>query len=443
MLAAVAAVERQEMPAVMAAFCLFFCVMGGYFSVRPVRDTVGTLIGPDRVADLWMVTWAASLVIIFFYGAVVSRFRRGVFLPWTYGAVAAALAIVGVALNGAANIAAAQFFYVFISVLNLFIISVFWSFLLELFRTEQTKRLFGVVAAGGTAGALAGPLFTDITVRTIGNSGVLFVGAALFALAIVCQRLLLMQWMRGEEPAAVHTPTPVAARDRAIGGNPFAGVSLVLRSPYLLSTGLFVVLLASVSTFLYFEQLRLVTVTFPDVESRTRVFARMDWIVQSLTVVSQIFITGRIASRRGLVVLLTMVPLGLIFGFLALAAWNTFAVLAVIFVARRFGEYAFVRPAREMLFAPLDTESKYKAKNFIDVAVYRGADAFVAQLQRAIENVGFGPQSIALLGAATAAAWAVNGFWLGRRHDVVASTAAARPDIAAPATAPRPASARP
>jgi len=417
-------------------------VMGGYFSVRPVRDTVGTLIGPDRVANLWMVTWIASLAIIVLYGAVVSRFRRGVFLPWTYGSVAAALALVGVALSDGGNIAAAQFFYVFISVLNLFIISVFWSFLLELFRTEQTKRLFGVIAAGGTAGALAGPLFTDITVRTIGNSGVLFVGAALFALAIVCQRMLLSLWMRGDGPAETHTATPAAARDRAIGGNPFAGLTLVLRSPYLLSAGLFVVLLASVSTFLYFEQLRLVTLTFPDVETRTRVFARMDWIVQSLTIVSQIFITGRIASRRGLVVLLTMVPLALIFGFLTLAVWNTFAVLAVIFVARRFGEYAFVRPAREMLFAPLDQESKYKAKNFIDVAVYRGADAFVAQLQRAIETAGFGPQSIALLGAVTAVVWAVNGLWLGRRHDIVAASAATRADAVAPAAPPRPAGAR-
>lgn len=442
MLAAVAAVERHEIPAVAAAFCLFFCVMGGFFSVRPVRETVGTLIGPDRVADLWLINWIASLTIILVYGAIVSRFRRGVFLPWTYGAVAITLTLVGVALSGEMNIAAGQFFYVFVSVLNLFLISVFWSFLLELFRSEQTKRLFGVIAAGGTAGALAGPLVTDITVRTIGNSGVLFVSAALFALAIVCQRVLLSLWARGEGPAETPAAAPGTARDQAIGGNPFAGITLVLRSPYLLGTGLYVVLLAAVSTFLYFEQLRLVALTFPDVETRTRVFARMDWIVQSLTIVSQVFITGRIASRRGLVVLLAMVPLALVFGFLTLAVWNTFAVLAVIFVARRFGEYAFVRPAREMLFAPLDKETKYKAKNFIDVAVYRGSDAFVAQLQRAIENAGFGPQAIALLGTVTAAVWAVNGLWLGRRHEAVSSAATAHDAIAA-AASPRPLGARP
>jgi AAA family ATP:ADP antiporter len=420
MLAAVSAVERHELPAVVAAFCLFFCVMGGYFAVRPVRDTVGTLIGSERVADLWMATWAASLATIPIYGAVVSRFRRAVFLPWTYGAVSVALALVGIALRGEGNIAVAQFFYVFISVLNLFIISVFWSFLLELFRSEQTKRLFGVIAAGGTAGALAGPLFTDVAVRTIGNSGVLFLGAALFAVAVVCQRLLLALWTSGRGPA----PTDTAARDRVIGGNPIAGVTIVLRSPYLLGIALFVMLLASVSTFLYFEQLRLITLTFPDEEARTRIFARMDWMAQSLTIVAQIFVTGRIAARRGVALLLTIVPVALIFGFLILAAWNTFAVLAVIFVARRFGEYAFVRPGREMLWSPLDRETKYKAKNFIDVPVYRGADALVAQLQQAVGNAGFGPQAIALLGAATAAAWAINGGWLGRRH---AAADAARP----------------
>jgi AAA family ATP:ADP antiporter len=440
MLGAVAAIERHELPSVVAAFCLFFCVMGGYFAVRPVRDTVGTIIGSERVADLWIATWVATLIIIPLYGAVVSRFRRAVFLPWTYGAVSVALVLVGLALSGGEDIVAAQFFYVFISVLNLFIISVFWSFLLELFRSEQTKRLFGVIAAGGTAGALAGPLFTDLAVRTIGNSGVLFLGASLFALAIVCQRALLALWTGGRGPAGEDA---APARDVVIGGNPFAGVTIVLRSPYLLGIALFVMLLATVSTFLYFEQLRLVTATFPDEEARTRVFARMDWIVQSLTIVAQIFLTGRIAARRGVALLLTMVPVAMIFGFLILAAWNTFAALAIIFVARRFGEYAFVRPGREMLWGPLGKETKYKAKNFVDVPVYRGADALVAQLQQAIGNAGFGPQAIAVLGAVTAAIWAVNAAWLGRRHDAADAGRRAASATSAPPARIRSAGARP
>jgi ATP:ADP antiporter, AAA family len=419
----VAPIERHEIPAVVAAFCLFFCVLGGYFCVRPVRETVGTLIGRDRVADLYIATWVASVALIPIYGALVARFRRSAFLPWIYGSIALALAAVGVVF--AANetsVAVGQFFYVFISVLNLFVVSVFWSFLLELFHHSQSKRLFGPIAAGGTAGALAGPVITDLSVGFIGNSGILFLGAALFVAAIGFQRALLVIWKahvdknlpKQEGPATAAVPP---RGDKAIGGNPFAGFTLVLKSPYLLGIATFVVLLASVTTFLYFEQLRLVEETFADSTERTRVFARIDWIVQSLTIVSQVFITGRIASKLGLTVLLLIVPVAMVGGFLALAASGTFATLAVVMVLRRFGEYAFVRPAREMLWSRLDTETKYKAKNVIDVPVYRGADALVAQATKGLEGGPVGPAGIALIGAVTAALWAVNGWWLGRRHD--------------------------
>lgn len=420
LLTRVATVERDEIPAVLAAFGLFFCVLGGYFAVRPVRETVGTMLGRDRVADLFVTTWIASLAIVPLYGWIVGRFRRRVFLPWTYGLVALALAIVGLVLRGSADpIRAGQVFYVLISVLNLFLVSVFWSFLLELFDSGQAKRLFGVIAAGGTAGALVGPLITDVAVGSIGNSGILFLGSSLFVAAIVCQRALLAVWESRETSADTGRGAGPAAgvRDRAIGGNPFAGFALVLRSPYLLAIALFVVFLATANTFLYFEQLRLVEVTFATPAERTRVFARIDWIVQTLTIFAQVFITGRVASRLGLVVLLTIVPLAMLGGFLALATVNTFAVLAIVMVIRRAGEYAFVRPGREMLFSRLDTETKYKAKSLVDVPVYRGADALAAQVKSGLEAAGLGVGSVAVLGAALAALWGLNGWWLGRRHD--------------------------
>ncbi len=289
-------------------------------------------------------------------------------------------------------------FYVFISVVNLLLISVFWSFLLELFEKGQTKRLFGVIAAGGSAGALAGPLVSDLSVDSIGESGILFLGAALFVAAIVCQRVLLAIWKDRSDG--------VAGEDRPIGGNVFAGVTLVLRSPYLLGIALFIVGISAASTLLYFEQLRLVEVTFAEVADRTRVFARLDWIVQSLTVLSQIFLTGRIAARFGVTALLTMVPIVMVAGFLTLAASGTFALFAIVMVVRRFGEYAFVRPGREMLWSPLDKETKYKAKNTIDVPVYRGADAVIAQAQSAISAAGMTAAGIMMLGAVAAAAWA-------------------------------------
>jgi len=411
-------------PSVVVAFFLFFCVLGGYFAVRPVRETVGTILGRDRVANLYVATWIASLAIVPIYGAIVAKIRRSIFLPLIYGFVAVALAMVGGVLqNHSKNVAVGQFFYVFISVLSLFLVSVFWSFLVELFDSGQAKRLFPVIAAGGTAGALVGPLFTDLAARSIGNGGILFVGAALFGLAVVLQAILIRLWKSSPEPHSERGEADSQSRDRALGGNPFAGITLVLRSPYLLAIAAYVALLATANTFLYFEQLRLVSTTFADTQTRTSVFARIDWIVQSITILAQLFITGRIASRLGLVVLLTIIPVAIFFGFIALAIWNTFMVLAIVIVLRRSGEYAFVRPGREMLWTPMSKETKYKAKNFVDVPVYRGADAAVAQLQRAIEGAGFGVQTLALLGALAAALWAVNGWWLGRQYDLSAEPA--------------------
>ena len=404
-----ALVEKHEMPAVIAAFLLFFCVLGGYFLVRPVRETVGTILGRDRVAHLYLWTWVGSIVIIPVYGWLVARLKRSVFLPLIYGFVALALAAIGVVFRAnESSIAVGQFFYVFISILSLFLTSVFWAFLLELFDNEQAKRLFGVIAAGGTAGALAGPGITYLTVSRLGNSGVLLVGAAMFVVAILCQQALLRIW---KTRSASHQ------EDRPIGGNPFAGFWLVLRSPYLLAIALFVVLLAAATTFLYFEQLRLVQATFANTQARTKVFAALDWIVQGLTIVCQLFLTGRIASRLGLSVLLAIVPVVMIFGFLSLAAVGTFTVLAVVFVIRRVGEYAFVRPGREILFSRVDNETKYKAKNVIDVPVYRASDAITAQVSTALESGSLGTSAVAFIGAVVAAIWAVNGWWLGKRSD--------------------------
>ncbi len=436
-----ATIEPHEITAVVAAFLLFFFMWGGYFAVRPVRETIGTVLGRQQVADLWVFTWLGALLIIPLYGAIVARFRRAVFLPATYAVVAVVLAAVGVAMRGDnVDPLVGKFFYVFISVVNLFLISMFWSFLLELFDSAQTKRLFGVIAAGGSAGALAGPLVSDLTVDTVGNSGVLFIGAAMFVAAIVCQRTLLAIWSNRTDSAGL-----VVQEDRPLGGNMFAGVSLILRSPYILGIALFVVFIATVNTLLYFEQLRLVEIYFSQTTDRTRVFARLDWIVQSLTVLSQVLITGRVAKRFGVIALVTAVPVAMIFGFLALAAgflvfplpaevagampvvpasFTVFVIFAVVFVLRRASEYAFVRPGREMLWSSLDKETKYKAKNTVDVPVYRGADVLSAQVNTAVDAAGVGATGVALLGAAVAGAWAVLGWWLGRRHDRSASAPA-------------------
>ncbi|MFI4914203.1 MAG: NTP/NDP exchange transporter [Steroidobacterales bacterium] len=410
-----AKIDPKEMPAVIAAFALIFCVMCGYFAVRSVRETASTILGNDRVTSLFWYTWIASLAIVPAYGWVVARFRRAKFLPVVYSLVALALALIGFALQrDPKNTFVMEFFFVMISVLNLFMISVFWGFLLEIFDKEQTKRLFGAIAAGGSAGALLGPTLTALLAKQIGNHGVLYMGAALFVLAVVCQRILLRVWH-----AAPATHAVAVGHDQPVGGNPLVdGVRLLFTSPYLLGIGVFVILLASINTFLYFEQLRIVHDTFASPAQRTQVFGTIDAVVQGLTLGLQLFVTGRIASRLGVVALVTIIPIAMVFGYLALALFSTFGMLVTVIIARRVGEYAFVRPGREMLFSAVKNQDRYRVKHVIDVPVYRGGDVLSSQLQNRLGSAGWSPSTILVFGAGIAALWALNGWWLGRRREL-------------------------
>jgi len=414
LLARVARIEPGEGASVAAAFLLFFFVLGSYFAVRPVRETVATVLGTQRVADLWLYTAAFAILVVPAYGWLVARIRRSVLLPSIYGATALTLVVIGTLLGAdEEDLRVGTFFYVWISVLNLMLVSIFWSFMLEMFDAAQSKRLFGFIAAGGTLGALVGPAVAGLSVTTIGNAGVLYVATGGFVAAILCQRLLMRLWAkRGGVTAGKRS-------DEGLGGNPFAGIFIVLRSPYLIGIAVFVTLLSLVNTILYFEQLRIVNDAFADREQRTQVFATIDVVVQSLTILSQLFLTGLIASRLGVRTLLTAVPVMLSIGFLVLLVSGTFGSIAMIalMVLRRWGEYAFIRPGREMLWSRLDTESKYKAKSFIDVPVYRAADYVGAQASTALTAAATSPGLAAAIGAVVAAVWAGNGWWLGKRHD--------------------------
>ena len=409
----------SERKIVISGFFLLFCVLGGYFAVRPVRETIGTILGREATQNLWGFTALFAILIVPFYGWLVARVRRAVLLPAIYGFMALGFIVAAIVFeNDPKNQVLARCFYVGISVMNLLLVSVFWSFMLEILSSRQTKRLFGIIAAGGTAGAFIGPLITSLIVTRVGNSGILYLGAGMFIIAVFLQRVLIAQW-RSLEPEAgtASTPAQLSEKDRALGGNPFAGVMLVLRSPYLIGIMLFVVGVSAINTFLYFEQLKLVEDQFEEIAKRTQVFANLDTIVQGLVIFTQLFLTGFIATRFGLTLLLVMVPVVMIFGLTVFALSGTFIVLAVAMVIRRWGEYAFIRPGREMLFSKVDKESKYKAKNLIDVAVYRIADAGFAQLKKFLEAIGMTGTVEALFTAGIAALWAFNGWWLGRRHD--------------------------
>jgi AAA family ATP:ADP antiporter len=289
----------------------------------------------------------------------------------------------------------------------------------DVFNADQGHRLFGQIAAGASLGGLAGPLLSGLLVTPLGHGGLLLLSTGLLLTTLAAARYLI-GW-RERQGSPEDPDDPPEAR---IGGSIWAGLTLILRSPYLLGISLFVVLLTAVSTFLYFEQARVVEATFPDREAQTQVFSAIDFVVQALTVFIQIFVTGRLTRRLGVTVLLAAVPVTMMFGFGLLAVAATFPVLAFVMVVRRVGEYALVRPGREMLFTNVDAETKYKAKNVIDTFVYRGGDVIAAWANVGIVASGTAAAA-AIVGTFVAGAWAAVGWLLGRRHDSRAGPATA------------------
>jgi ATP:ADP antiporter, AAA family len=411
-------VDGPEARIVITGFFLLFCVLGGYFAVRPIRETIGTVLGREATQNLWVFTALTSLIIVPLYGWLVARVRRSVLVPTIYGFMSLAFVFTAQLFDsGPPGPVTARVFYVLISVLNLLLVSVFWSFILEILTGEQSKRLISWIAAGGTLGALVGPGATALFVKSIGNHGVLYVGAAMYLVAVILYRVLLVQWRHIAPEVVGSKQITLSEREKALGGNPFAGFMLVLRNKYLLGIALFIAGISAINTFLYFEQLEQVADKFEELAARTQVFASMDTIVQSLVMITQLTLTGLIATRLGVIALLVIVPFVMVFGLTAYAAFDSFSVMATAMVLRRWGEYALIRPGREMLFSAVDKESKYKAKNVCDVAVYRVADATFAQLKKLLDGIGMSGTAQALTAAAFAAAWAINGWWLGKRYE--------------------------
>ena len=413
--------EREEADGVVASFAMFFLLFASYFMLRPVRETMGIVGGVENLQWLFTGTFFATLAAMPLFGWIAGRVQRRRILNWVYGFFTLILIAFGASfLSDPDDVWVARTFYIWLSTFNLIAISVAWSVLVDVFSTGQAKRLFALMAAGASLGGLTGPLLGVFLVGPVGHAGLIFLSAALLVASAVAARRV-QRW-RERHPLAADDATQ---RQRPLGGSPFAGAAEVLKSPYLLGIGVFVLLLASVSTFLYFEQARLVDAAFPDRTDQTRVFGIIDIIVQTLSILSQLFITGRIARKFGVGVLLVAVPLIAATGFLWLAFAPTFAVLAVVMVVRRAGEYAFVRPGREMLYTVVEPEAKYKAKNFNDTVVYRGADAVSGWVKAGIDMVAQQPTIAMLIGAAIALAWGLTGGALGRaQRRIEAATAA-------------------
>lgn len=400
----------------MALSCLyFFCLLSSYYLIRPFRDAMGIAGGIDKLQWLFTATFVVMLAAVPAYGWVVSRYSRERFLPLVYGFfIFNLLVFYGIFSTAPGQEWVARAFFVWVSVFNLFVVSVFWSFMNDVFDPEQATRLFPAIAAGGTAGALAGPLMAATLSYTfeLDPINLLPISALLLASAVSCV-LRLNAWRASVGPGSA---TPAPAAPVAMGGNVWAGLTLVLRSPYLIGICVLMLLFTTLATILYFQQAEIVRDAFSTRAERTAVFAAMDLAVNVLTLVAQIFITGRLVGRFGLALTLALVPAALTAGFASLAVAPSLAVVVVVQVLRRAGNYAVMRPAREMLYTVLDRESKYKAKSFIDTAIYRGGDAVSAWFYSALSTMGLGIAGIAWVAVPLGAAWTAVAFRLGTRR---------------------------
>jgi AAA family ATP:ADP antiporter len=374
-----------EERAVLLAFAYFFLLLCSYYLLRPVRDAMAANAGLERLPELFTYTFFAMLAITPLFGALVSKVRKRRLLPIVYGFFAANMFLFYLAFAAdPGSIQAAATFFVWLSVFNMFVVSVFWSFMADVFRGEEAKRLFGPIAAGGSAGAILGPILTQSLAGPIGTAGLILLSTALLLATIPCIRAL-GHWsvQRHGEPAGT-----VAGGAEAIGGGALAGITLVMRSPYLLGIVLVLSLGATAGTFMYLELQHMAWAGYPETAARTAFFARLDLAVNLLAFVLQGFVTSRIIRRFGVTGGLVAMPLVALGTFVWLMMVPMLLPLAVSQVVRRAGEFGVAKPSREVLFTAVDPESKYKAKNFIDTVVQRGSDMMASWAHGALQAKG-------------------------------------------------------
>ena len=401
-------------------FGWFFFLLGGYYLLRPLRDALGLAGGPEELQWLFTGTFVAMLALVPLFGALVARLPPRRFVPLAYRFFTASILIFCVLIAAdLKSVWVGRVFFVWISVFNLFVVSIFWSVLADCFSNAQGRRLFGFIAAGGTAGTFVGPLMAASLVTALGPVALTLGAALLLEAALQCFYRL---YPRDGEALANDDDDGAGAATakgdaRPIGGAVLAGLALIARSPYLLGLCGYLLLHTAASTFLYFEQGRIVAGAFADTASRTRFFALVDLGVSTLTLLLQLFVTGRLMRRFGVGTALVLLPLASALAFAAVALSPTVGVLAGAQALRRAFDYAIARPAREVLFTVVGREAKYKAKNAIETVVYRGGDAISGWISAGLGALGVGFAGLAALAIPLAALWAVLSLWLARQQE--------------------------
>src|SRR5580700_9406906 len=409
-------VRPSEVPALAWSWLYIFSLLSSYYIMRPIRDQMGVAGGVNNLQWLFTGTLVGMLLLNLPFSWLVKTLPRERFIPISYLFFTANILLFALALhlaNPEQTIWVGRIFFIWTSIFNLFVVSIFWQMIVDIFTSQQGKRLFGFIAAAATLGAMSGSVFTISTVEHMAPA-YLMVGAALMLeVAVYCVRRLsrlstaLSLRLEGDQP------------EQAIGGTLLGGIRDALSSGYLLNVSLFLLLYAVTSTFLYFQQAAVVSHSFESRAAQTAFFATIDLGVNALTLSVQLFLTGRILKRFGVGPTLSLLPLFSVIGFGAVALVPTLASVVGFQLIRRAGNFAIARPTREVLFTVLPREDRYKAKSFIDTAVYRLGDQLGAWSFALLTTLGLGLTQVSVVAAAVSGCWLANSWWLGRRQEVL------------------------
>jgi AAA family ATP:ADP antiporter len=410
-----AGVASHQRKAVALAFLCNFLLLGSYYILRPVRDTVATIVGVGQLQQLFTATFIGTFIASAIYTALASRVKLarllpGVFWFWLFNVVLFEVLFRLAPENRWVSSA----YYVWFSVTNLFMISVFWSFMVDVFSPAQATRFFAFIAAGGALGSIAGPLLTRLLVGSLGLSGMLLLAAAGFALVIVTVHLLIREKVRLRES---NDEAQQSTLDHSLKGGALEGFGQLLKSRYLLNQAAFILLMTWVNTVAYFCQTDLVARTYTAIASRTQAIADIDLVVNICTALVLLIGLGRIVQRFGVTAGLILNPLLMVIAFIATALSPTLFMIQALQVVRRVAQYAIARPSREICFTVVDQSSRYKAKNVIDTVVYRFGDVSSAWVQAGLRSMGYGLNGAIAVGVAASVVWGAAALLLGRRYE--------------------------
>jgi AAA family ATP:ADP antiporter len=411
----IARIEPHERKALALAFTCNFVLLGSYYILRPVRDAMATVFGVGQLQNLFTGTLILTLICSPLFAWLTGTFKLSRVLPGVFWFLILDLLGFCVWFNAAPDSRwLAASFYWWFSVINLFMVSVFWSLMVDTFTSAQASRLLPAVTAGGSLGAIAGPLVASLFVKGVGVPGLLLIAAA--GLAIV---IGLVQWLMREKRRLLeaHEETQASTLDHQLRGNLFDGFRVLFTSPYLANNAVFMLLMTWIATVGYFLQTELIARSFSGLAERTQALADIDLVVNICSALIAMFGLGRFIRRFGVTGSLVLNPVLMVVSFVLMALSPTLLMLQAMQAMRRVIQYGIARPSREILFTVVEQESRYKAKNVIDTVVYRFGDLASAWVQAGMRTLGFGMSGALGLGVIASGVWAISAWSLGRQYE--------------------------